>query len=235
LASVAEVNAICDPTGRAQGDVLYASAANTLAWLAKGNDNDIFRMNGNVPNWEALPSDVEDDAFGSGWNGDTTHAPSQNAVWDKTPKRSFGVITQGIQNGASIVGMSGTNTYQGQGPYMPPNDADARVFWNIKVPDESVGTYSIKVVWLSYGAVTYSLLWDISSWAEGETASSDNILNGDNTHDLTTATAYLYNVDTIVSGDSTIAPGDILFIRGQSDANNARGIMFLDVYVEWTG
>jgi len=26
---------------------------------------------------------VEDDAYGSGWNGDTTHAPSQNAVYDK--------------------------------------------------------------------------------------------------------------------------------------------------------
>jgi len=28
-------------------------------------------------------NDVEDAAYGAGWNGDTTHAPSQNAVYDK--------------------------------------------------------------------------------------------------------------------------------------------------------
>ena len=26
---------------------------------------------------------VEDAAYGAGWNGDTSHAPSQNAVYDK--------------------------------------------------------------------------------------------------------------------------------------------------------
>ena len=41
-------------SGRAQGDLLYASATNTLGWLAKGTDNYHFVMNGNVPNWEAL-------------------------------------------------------------------------------------------------------------------------------------------------------------------------------------
>ena len=37
----------------AEGDILYASGANTLARLAKGNDDDTLVMNGNVPNWEA--------------------------------------------------------------------------------------------------------------------------------------------------------------------------------------
>ena len=40
-------------SGRAQGDILYASATNILAWLPKGTDNQILKMNGNVPNWEA--------------------------------------------------------------------------------------------------------------------------------------------------------------------------------------
>lgn len=31
----------------------------------------------------AVSAEVEDDAYGAGWNGDTTHAPSQNAAYDK--------------------------------------------------------------------------------------------------------------------------------------------------------
>ena len=55
---VDDLNKIIE-AGRAQGDLLYASAADTLAWLTKGNDNDVLRMNGNVPNWEALPTFLE--------------------------------------------------------------------------------------------------------------------------------------------------------------------------------
>ncbi len=43
-------------TSYTQGDILYASAADTLAKLAKGTDNYILKMNGNVPNWEAEPT-----------------------------------------------------------------------------------------------------------------------------------------------------------------------------------
>ena len=40
-------------TTYAQGDILYASASNTLSKLVKGSDNHVLTMNGNVPNWEA--------------------------------------------------------------------------------------------------------------------------------------------------------------------------------------
>ena len=40
-------------TTYAQGDTLYASAADTISKLVKGTDNHILKMNGNVPNWEA--------------------------------------------------------------------------------------------------------------------------------------------------------------------------------------
>jgi hypothetical protein len=40
----------------AQGDILYASASNVISKLAKGTDNYILAMNGNVPNWEAAAS-----------------------------------------------------------------------------------------------------------------------------------------------------------------------------------
>ena len=43
-------------TSWAQGDILYASAADTLAKLLKGTDNHVLTMNGNVPNWEETQS-----------------------------------------------------------------------------------------------------------------------------------------------------------------------------------
>ena len=35
---------------------------------------------------------IEDDAYGAGWNGDTTHAPSQNAVYDELSTREPGLV-----------------------------------------------------------------------------------------------------------------------------------------------
>ena len=40
----------------AAGDLLYASGANTLARLAKGDDNQVLKMNGSSLNWETLPA-----------------------------------------------------------------------------------------------------------------------------------------------------------------------------------
>ena len=36
-----------------EGDMVYGTADNTIARLAKGTDNHVLTMNGNVPNWEA--------------------------------------------------------------------------------------------------------------------------------------------------------------------------------------
>lgn len=40
-----------------------------------------------------ITSLVEDDAYGAGWDGDTSHAPSQNAVYDKIEALSFVLLT----------------------------------------------------------------------------------------------------------------------------------------------
>jgi len=40
---------------------------------------------------EARTACVEDDAYGPGWDGDTTHAPSQNAVYDKIEAMGTGI------------------------------------------------------------------------------------------------------------------------------------------------
>ena len=38
-------------TGYAAGDIIYASAANTLAKLAKGTDGQVLKLSGGVPTW----------------------------------------------------------------------------------------------------------------------------------------------------------------------------------------
>ena len=39
--------------------------------------------NSTNPNWYVTSSIINDTAYGSGWNADTTHAPTKNAVYDK--------------------------------------------------------------------------------------------------------------------------------------------------------
>jgi len=39
-----------------QGDIIYSDADNSWRALARGTDDYILRMNGNVPNWEKLPA-----------------------------------------------------------------------------------------------------------------------------------------------------------------------------------
>lgn len=43
----------------AEGDTYYRTSGNVLARLARGADNQILKMNGNVPNWEAETSTID--------------------------------------------------------------------------------------------------------------------------------------------------------------------------------
>lgn len=66
----------------AEGDTYYRNSSGALARLARGTDNYIYKMNGNVPNWEAettLQYDEESIAVGAG-NKIVTQTGLQNSV-----------------------------------------------------------------------------------------------------------------------------------------------------------
>jgi len=56
-ATKTEINDAAYATGRAAGDLRYASAINTLGWLAAGTDGYFLRMDTGVPAWESVSFD----------------------------------------------------------------------------------------------------------------------------------------------------------------------------------
>ena len=56
-ATKTELNNAADATGRAAGDLRYASALNTLGWLPAGTENYFLRVSSGLPAWEAVSFD----------------------------------------------------------------------------------------------------------------------------------------------------------------------------------
>ena len=65
----------------------YSNGSSALTELSFGTSGQYLKSQGasSIPTWDdpSTASWVEDDVFGSGWDGDTTHSPSQNAVHDQ--------------------------------------------------------------------------------------------------------------------------------------------------------
>jgi hypothetical protein len=75
----------------AKGDILYASAANTLAKLPIGSDNQVLVVNVDVPNWEAQAGGGDVSKVGTPvdnqigvWTGDGTLEGDASFLWDGT-------------------------------------------------------------------------------------------------------------------------------------------------------
>lgn len=81
-------------------DVLKTATAQSVADLAapegtaikstgEAGGSKFLREDGDgTSSWQTLPSQVSDAAYGAGWNGDTTTAPSKNAVYDEIELRA---------------------------------------------------------------------------------------------------------------------------------------------------
>lgn len=84
----------------AQGDILYASAANTLSKLTVGGNGTVLQSNGTVPSWQTLDTgDLSDGANIAHINANETISGtwtfSNNITMNGTPSASTDVITVG--------------------------------------------------------------------------------------------------------------------------------------------
>ena len=106
----------------AQGDIIYASAADTLAKLAKGTDNHVLTMNGNVPNWEAATA---------GSQTVNIYLPAESAYLPNT-------------NSAGLVETAGATTYGGFSYLTFDDTTSEHAIWRVPMPDYDGGNIIVK-------------------------------------------------------------------------------------------
>jgi hypothetical protein len=110
-ATATEINNALD--GMAQGNIVYASDADTPAQLTKGADDYVLTMNGNVPNWEEAGSDMSwNDGTATRISGSSASIASFGTVMSDAAVKSGGIyknpqtITRNETIGASDNAMS---------------------------------------------------------------------------------------------------------------------------------
>ena len=110
-ATATEINNALD--GMAQGNIVYASDADTPAQLTKGADDYVLTMNGNVPNWEEAGSDMSwNDGTATRISGSSASTASFGTVMSDAAVKSGGIyknpqtITRNETIGASDNAMS---------------------------------------------------------------------------------------------------------------------------------
>ena len=96
----------------AAGDILYATAARTLARLAKGTANQILTMNSGAtaPEWSTLNKNVQLEPFG--WAAGTTCATGDGKAYLSIPASLDGLSLVVIHGEVKTAGITGTMDMQ---------------------------------------------------------------------------------------------------------------------------
>jgi len=201
-----------------------ATAEGEVCWDTDGDA--LYMGNGSTTTQiGGAAAGVEDTAFGTGWNGDTANAPSQNAVYDMLSVRQMywgasSMSADGTQcaNPAEATLNSGPKTYT---VICTDNDAST-IYGHTVMPDGwDGGTVTFELEYLQSAADTNVLNSDVAAMCRGagetinntwgtEIAIDDAAVSGSNIVDHTTSAA--------VTANGTCAAGDTLFWRIQLDA-----------------
>jgi hypothetical protein len=150
-------------------------------------------------------TNIDDTAYGIGWNGDTTHAPTKNAIYDKINSLPGGheAVTLGTANGLSLstqalsLGLSSTNTTGAL------SDTDWNIFNGKAAADQTfyLGTTQVAIN-RGTGALVLTGITSIDGSSASTTGNAGTVTNGIyTTSDATTLAAatgankgkYLFN------------------------------------------
>lgn len=85
-------------------------------YIPRPTDGQVLTYDSTTQRWVAetvASGSVSDDAYGVGWNGDTTTAPSKNAVYDKIETLAAGGITRTVvvTSGSATMGSTAATDY----------------------------------------------------------------------------------------------------------------------------
>ena len=127
-------------TTYAQGDIIYASAADTLTKLVKGTDNHVLTMNGNVPNWEAAV------------------AGSQTVNIFLPPEAAYLPDTDPAALGEEL----GATVYGGYSYLAFDDSTDEHAIWRTPMPDYDGGNIIFKFYWFAT-PTSGNVAWNIES------------------------------------------------------------------------
>ena len=144
------------------------------------------RMSGSLPDHYHTSTEgdgglvIENTAYGAGWNGDTTHAPTQNAVYDEME-----VLRAYPESGNFDARVKGWIQFNGQGVIAIQDSFNVDT-----ITDEGVGAYT--VVWdIDFATDDYAAIPSSSTshaYILAITAGTILIYCVDNTHSVTDPT-----------------------------------------------
>jgi hypothetical protein len=215
----------------AQGDILYASAANTLSKLNIGGNNTVLTSNGSTPVWAALGGHSH---WGASWTGNT--AAQIGLAVSHTGGGANDHALQGAASGLGH-GVRGTNSGSGYGMYAA-NTGTGTGLYATSV-GTGTGNPTIRVANTYAGASTAYGIYATAAGSGGQTAAvrGNNSGTGYGVWGSASSSMGVYGsssggTGTGVYGIATNGTGQVYGVRGYS---NSTSVASAGVYGDTAG